>query len=105
MARVRLASIGKKNLIVGNINAALAEHALGNGRARKLVTSRRSIALKAIANSQIFCAFTQRRHGHFWKRLGDVANAAANHLQRKLWIGVAKHLHTPRDFREQIPRA
>ena len=104
MTGVWLAPIGKKNFVVGNVYATITEHGLCDRRAHKIVTHRRSIALKALANCQIINAFAQRGHGNFWKRLGDIANAAANHLQRKLWIRVAKNLDSTGNFRKQIAR-
>src|SRR5205823_10150152 len=75
---VALRTVGHENLIVRDVDLAIAEIFLRNCRSQEFVPLLGSVATKRFTVSQLVSGAFDRFDGRLRQRLGDVADAAAN---------------------------
>src|SRR6266705_2925662 len=95
-------SVRDKNLIVGDLDVAVAIILLGDYRPQKFVALLGTVAAKGFTFSEFIYRLLHRVDCRGWERLRDIADSAANQTFARFRIRLAKLVDTARNFRKQI---
>ena len=101
-AGIWLTSVGNKDLVGRDSNAAITEITLHDGLADKVITSGGAIATERRAIGEFIDRCVHGRNDRGWKRLSDIADAAADDLFRNGGVRLCEHGHATGDFGEQV---
>jgi hypothetical protein len=101
-ARVGLRTIAQEDLVVGHVDATRAEVAVRDRRAHEVVSGRGPVALEALARRQVIDRGMQGLDDGVGKRLGHVADAAADDARGERGVRGGEALDASRDLGEQV---
>src|SRR5438105_3940475 len=105
VAAVTLRAVGDENLVVGYVDAVVAEVVLRDGRAQERVALLRAVAAERLAVGKLINGLVHGCNGRRRKRLGDIADAAADDAPCIVRMRLAKGIHAPRDFGKKVSGA
>jgi hypothetical protein len=95
-------AVRDKNLIIGNLDVAVAIIMLRDCGSEKFVALLGTIAAEGFTFSEFIYRLLHRVDRHGWERLRDIADSAANQTFGRFGISLAKLADTTRNFRKQI---
>src|SRR4029450_6717960 len=102
IAAIGFRSLRDKNLIIGDLDVAVAVTLLSDYRAQKFVALLGTVATEGFALPHFIDRLLHRVDRRGWERLRDIADSAANQTFARFRIRFAKLADTARNFRKQI---
>lgn len=99
---IALRAVADEHLVVGHVEALVAEIILRNRGAEKIIALLRPIAFEGGAAGHFIDGPVQRGDNGGRERLGHIADAATDQARGGGRVRIAKHFHAPADFGEEV---
>ena len=102
VAAVALGAVGDKDLVIRHLEPAVAVVVLGDRGTEELIPLLRPVAVEASVRSHLVDRGMHRLAHGGGERLGDIADAAADHAGGGFGIRLGEGLHASRDFGKEV---
>ena len=102
VAAVALGTVGNEHLVVGHLQATVAEIAPGDGLAQEIVTLLRAVAAKRFASRHIISGAVQGGDGRSRQGFGNVTDPESDEAVGGVRVGFAEGLDASADLREEV---
>ncbi len=99
---IALRAVRDKNLVVGDVDLAIAKIVLGDCRSQEFVALLRAVTAKGLAMTELIHRAFHRVDRGLRQRFSHVADAAANQFFRRVRILFAKFADAARDLGKEI---